>query len=463
MIFTPSAFTGTMQPIDQSHAEIRYAGTFFSGLSAAAAVSDRCRLARDPARPAPTAPRTMLANALRRNGKTVIAVGVLLWLALAQDRPATVAEAARPFPIAVLPFDNRSPDPLQSYVADGIKGRSPDIRDLARELAIRYILHGSVQREAGKLRINAQLTDAVTGNELWADRYDGSVDDIFGLQDRITRNVVSALSVDLTHQERQQLARRDTQDLEAYESFLRGRDRYYRFSREDNRAAQNFYQKAIALDPEFARAYAMLALTYRQQVVNGWSEHREQSLSRAMELADKAIALDAMLPEAYFVKGLVHRERKQFVEAIVMAEKAIEIDPNYADGHVVLGSVLYLAGRPEEGLKRVEKAMRLNPHHPHNYQLCQGQALYVMGSYDRAIDAFLRGLDRYPESERLHVWLAAAYAQTGQKTDAQWQMDQVKSLNPEFSMSYLEEASAFRYQTDLQSFLNGVRKAMDSD
>ena len=146
-----------------------------------------------------------------------------------------------------------------------------------------------------------------------------------------------------------------------------------------------------------------------------------------------------------------------------MGEKAIEIDPNYADGHVVLGSVLYLAGRPEEGLKRVEKAMRLNPHYPHNYQLCQGQALYVMGSYDQAIDAFLQGLERYPQSERLHVWLAAAYAQAGQKQDAQWEMDQVQSLNPEFSMSYLEEASAFHYQTDLESFLDGVRQAMIGD
>ena len=419
---------------------------------------------------------------------TVIAVGAVLWSISQQGGSAIVDNGLGPHSIAVLPFDDRSSDRGYSYVADGItdnlitdltkisglfviarhtafnyKGKSPDIGDLARELQVRYILHGSVQQESEKLRINAQLTDATTGNELWADRYDGRTDDIFGLQDRITRNIVSTLAIDLTSGEEQQIADQDTQNLEAYEYFLRGRERYYRFSHEDNRAAKNFYEKAIGLDPAFARAYAMLALTYRQQVVNGWSDDHEKSLSLAMELADKAISLNNALPEAYFVKGLVYRERKEFVDAIVMAEKAIEIDPNYADGYVVLGSVLYLAGRPEEGLKRVEKAMRLNPHYPHNYQLCQGQALYVMGSYDQAIDAFLQGLERYPLSERLHVWLAAAYAQTGQQKDAQWEMDQVRSLNPEFSMSYLEEASAFRYQTDLESFLDGIRKAMVSD
>jgi tetratricopeptide (TPR) repeat protein len=218
--------------------------------------------------------------------------------------------------------------------------------------------------------------------------------------------------------------------------------------------------KAIALDPNFARAYAMLALTYRQEVVSGWSENHEQALELAMGLAEKAISLNEAIPEAYFVKGLVHRERKEFFDAILAAEKAIEIDPNYADGHIVAGSVLYLAGRAEEGLELVEKAMRLNPHHPHNYQLCQGQALYVMGSYDEAIHAFRQGLERYPESERLHLWLAATYAQIGEVEDAQWAMDQVYTLNPHFSPSFLEQASAFRYETDLENFLEGVRKAM---
>ena len=427
------------------------------------------------------APRTLVAAAML----VLAVIGGIFWLLLPEDPNPGRQGLSTQASIVVLPFSNLSSDPRQSYVADGItdslitdltkisglfviarhtafkyRGEPWRVGDLARELEVRFILHGSVQRESETLRINAQLMDATTGSEMWAERYDGSVQDIFGLQDRIARNVVATLSVDLTPAESNELANRDTDSLEAYEFFLRGRERYFLFSRDDNRAARSFYLKAIELDPDFARAYAMLALTYRQEVVNGWSEDREQALESAMQLAQKAISLNETIPEAYFVKGLVHRERKEYFDAMLAAEKAIEIDPNYADGHVVAGSVLYLAGRAEEGLELVEKAMRLNPHYPHNYQLCQGQALYVMGSYDEAAHAFREGLDRYPQSERLHLWLAATYAQIGESERAEWEMDQVYALNPNFSPSFLEQDSAFRYQSDLENFLDGVKKAM---
>jgi adenylate cyclase len=383
-----------------------------------------------------------------------------------------------------LSFDNLSADPSQSYVADGISdtlitdlAKVPGLlviarhtafqykagpwaaADLARELRVQYVLHGSVQREEKRLRVNAHLTNATTGNEMWAERYHGSAEDIFGLQDRIARNVVSILAINLTAAESDKLSSQDTDNLEAYEYFLRGRERYYRFSREENLAARDFYLEAIELDPNFARVYAMLALTYRQEFVAGWSPVPEQALESAMQLAEKAISLDEAIPEAYFVKGLVHRERREFFDAMLAAEKAIAIDPNYADGYVVKGSVLYLAGQAEEGLELVEKAMRLNPHFPHIYQLCQGQALYVMGSYSEAVNAFRQGIDRYPQSERLHLWLAASYAQIGEPERAKGHMKQLYALNPDFSLSFLEQGSAFRYETDLENFLDGVRKA----
>ena len=416
---------------------------------------------------------------------TVLSVGGVLWSLLPESTVPSQQESATPVSMVVVPFNNLSPDPGQSYVADGItdslitdltkvselsviarhtafqyKGEPWKAADLARELRVQYILHGSVQREEERLRVNAHLTDAESGNEIWAERYDGSVQDIFGLQDRIARNAVSSLAIDLTATERDELSSRDTDNLESYEYFLRGRERYYRFSREDNRAARDFYLRAIELDPNFARAYAMLALTYRQELVAGWSEDNERTIQSAMRLAEKAISLNEAIPEAYFVKGLVHRERKEYFDAMQAAKKAIEIDPSYADGHVVAGSVLYLAGQAEEGLELIEKAMRLNPQYPHNYQLCQGQALYVMGSYNEAVDAFRDGLERYPQSERLHLWLAAAYAQVGETEHAKRQMDQVYTLNPDFSPSFLRQASAFRYDADLKNFLDGVRKAM---
>ena len=418
----------------------------------------------------------------------IISFGGVHWWMPPDSADSNLRQSSAPVSIVVLPFNNLSSDPDQSYVADGIadslitdltkisglfviarhtafkyRGESWDATSLARDHQVRFVLHGSVQREADTLRVNAQLTDATTGHEMWAERYDGSVQDILGLQDRIAQNVVSTLAVNLTAEETAELAMQDTDNLEAYEYFLRGRERYFRFSREDNEAARRFYLKAIELDPNFARAYAMLALTYRQDVVSGWSDNREQVLSAAMALAEKAISLNEGIPEAYFVKGLVHRERKEFFDAILAADKAVEIDPNYADGHIVAGSVMYLAGRAEEGLQLVEKAMRLNPHSPHNYQLCQGQALYVMGSYDEAADAFERGVERYPKSERLHLWLAATYAQIGEDERAAKEMDLVHALNPEFSPSFLEQGSAFRYRTDLENFLDGVRKAMRAD
>jgi TolB-like protein/DNA-binding winged helix-turn-helix (wHTH) protein/tetratricopeptide (TPR) repeat protein len=442
----------------------------------------------DVAKPRVTRRRNWVARTIVGAAVLLVAmlvVGGLLWYVAPQQAPADLQQLAKPLSVVVIPFNNLSADPGQSFIADGItdsliteltkisglfviarhtafqyRAEPWTAADLARDLEVRYVLHGSVQRHGFSLRVNARLTDAATEGEMWAESYDGSMHDIFALQDRIARSVVSTLPVSLTAEEDHVLSSRDTESFEAYEHFLRGRQRYYRFAREDNLAARSFYLKAIELDPTYARAHAMLALTYRQEFVNGWSDHHQKTLDAAMQLAEQAIALDAEIPEAYFVKGLVHRERKEFLDAILAAEKAIEIDPSYADGHIVAGSVLYLAGRAEEGLALVEKAMRLNPHYPHNYQLCQGQALYVLGSYEDAADAFKAGIERYPQSERLHLWLAATYAQLGEAQHAKNEIDAVYALNPQFSPTFLEQAAAFRYKTDLDKFLAGVRQAI---
>jgi adenylate cyclase len=294
--------------------------------------------------------------------------------------------------IAVLPFNNMSDDPKQEYLAEGIaddlitdltklsglivvardssynyKGESPDFREIAHALKVSHVLHGSVRRVDGLVRINAQLIEVDTGRHLWAERYDGSMSEIFGLQEKINKEVASALAVKLTTEENRNLGRPDTNNLEAYEYFLQGRGQFLQFSRDDTRESRYLLQKAIDLDPQFATAYAVLAWTHVFDAQNGWSKDRDRSLELSQNLARKALALDDRLPLAYFVSGLSYREQGDYVKALVEMEKATDIDPNYANAHVLMATLMYYAGRPEEGLERMKLAIRLNPHHPHNY------------------------------------------------------------------------------------------------
>jgi adenylate cyclase len=389
-----------------------------------------------------------------------------------------------PLSIAVLPFTNLNNDPGQEYFADGItddliteltkiadltviardssftyKGQSPDVRQVARKLNVRYVLEGSVRREAKQVRINAQLIDAATGKHLWADRYEGGMINIFALQDRITQKIVSALALKLTPSDRESVARQDTHSPEAYEDFLRGREHFFRYAKDDNPIAKRLYEKAIERDPQFAKAYVMLAWAHAFDFMNGWTDAPGRSLKLALKLAQQGIALDPSLPVAYFVKGLVYRARNEYTQALVEAEKAIALDPNYANAHVLAATLLYYAGRPQEGLERMEQAIRLNPHYPSNYPFHLGQAYYILQRYQEAIQALKQGLETNPTSERLHVWLAVAYAQSGNQKEAEWEVMEVLRLNPDFSLKRIAWATPFQDSKDMDHFLEGLRKA----
>jgi adenylate cyclase len=420
----------------------------------------------------------------------IIVLGLWQWQP-AETPPAPEQAAAKPADeilqqpgIAVLPLINMSNDPAQEYFSDGMtddlitdltkvsglfvisrdstfyyKGETQDVRKIAGDLGVRYVLHGSVRRAGDAVRVNLHLTDAGSGRQIWAERYDGEITNVFGLQDEITQQVVSALAIKLTRDERKKLARRQTNNLQAYETFLKAQELATRYSKNNNRAAQVLLQKAIELDPDFPMAYALLGWSQVFDAMNGWTAKREDSLDMATSIADKAIALDAELPLAYFVKGLVHREKGEYIKALAEAEKSIALDRNYANGHVLVATLLYYAGRPAEGLERIKVAMRLNPHHPHNYPFHLGQAYFILKRYDEAIAAFKQGLQSSPSSERLHVWLAATYAQAGRIPEAEWEISQVKDANPSFSQARMREAFPFKEKADLDHFLEGLRKA----
>jgi adenylate cyclase len=419
-----------------------------------------------------------------------VVAGASFWFQpmMQKEIPDSVERIAFPLTdkpsIAVLPFSNLGDDQSQQYFADGMtddlitdltqlsslhvisrdsvfryRGDSVGIAQVARELGVNFILRGSVRRAEGQVRINAQLVDASHGTQLWAERYDGDIKDIFKAQDQFTEKIVSALSLKLTETEQRSLTRQDTNNIDAYEKYLRGEGQFFIYSRDGNEQAKELFEEAIALDDKFSRAYAMLAWTYVFEFMNGWSNSPDKSLERAEQIATQAIELNDSLPMAYYVRGLVHRERGDYVKALVEVQKTIDLDPNYANGQVLLATLLYYAGRPEEGLQRMKQAIKLNPHHPYNYPFHLGQAYFVLGRYDEAIDAFKQGLATNPASERLRIWLASALAQSGNIEDAKWEMEEVMLANPDFKLDKLKRVFPFSDPADLEHFMEGLNKA----
>src|SRR5712692_1593368 len=230
-------------------------------------------------------------------------------------------------------------------------------------MGVRYVLEGSVLKADNQVRINAQLIDATTGYHLWSERYDRPLQNILTLQDEIVQKIVTTLKLQLTLQEHGWIMRKHTDNLEAYDYFLRGMESYGRYTKEANAQARQMFEKAIALDPQYAEAYAWLGATYWLEWGWRWSAD-PQTLERALALAQKALALDDSLPGAHALLSGVYYFKQQYDPAIAEGERAIALDPNNADSYAEQADALNPAGRPEEALKMTEQAMRLNPHYP---------------------------------------------------------------------------------------------------
>jgi len=415
----------------------------------------------------------------------LLVAGGITYRYVSQERgPPGATDTAAANTIAVLPFDNLSREPDQEYFADGMtdelitglarhpellviardstflyRGKALDTAAIAQQLNVRYLLTGSVYRDGQQVRIHAQLADSRNGSLLWAESYDGSLEHIFELQGRITGRIVAALTAKIETGHDTAMPRQ-TGSTEAYDSYLMGKKHFYLYlNREENRKARELFEASIHYDPEFASAYAMLAWTHVFDVMNGWSDDRQASLQRALELATRALSLEPQLPVAYWVRGLAYRETGDYVKALVEAEKAIEYDPNYANAHILLATLLYFAGRPEEGLERILKAMEINPHHPFNYTFHLGQAYFILHRYRESVDTLRKALESNPASERIHVWLAAALARAGALDDARWEATQVRVLNPEFSLQRMEQSLPFSNPADRQHVIDSLRMA----
>ena len=385
--------------------------------------------------------------------------------------------------VAVLPFVNMSGDPEQEYFSDGItedlitdlskvsglfviarnsvftyKGKAVKIRQVGRELGVRYVLEGSVRKVGDRVRITAQLVDTTTEGHLWAERYDRDLEDIFALQDEVTQKIVAALAVALTEEEEDRLARKYTGNVEAYDYFLRGLEYHFHPTKEKNIQARLMFEKAIELDSEFAAAYAQLGRTHLRGYSHMWSQD-PKGLNRAFDLAQKAKDLDDTLPEAYFVFAQVYYYERRHEQAIAELEKAITLSPNYADAVAELGDVLSFAGRPEEAIGLIEKAMRFNPTPPSWYLDNLGRAYLLTERYEEAIASFKRGLRRNPDYWVSHVYLAASYANLGRQKEAQAVVAELQRINPMVSLETSRQLEPFKDQAVLDRFIEALRKA----
>jgi len=432
--------------------------------------------------------RTALAAAV------VVLVGVAAtatWLRPWEPtvEPASVERMAFPLPdkpsIAVLPFDNLSGDAGQGHVADGLtediitalsqisslfviarnstfvyKGKPVKVQRVAEDLGVRYVLEGGVQTSGDRVRITAQLIDALTGNHLWAERYDRDYKDIFALQDEITDRIVIALRIKLTEGEEARIHRKHTRSVEAWNLLGRGVEHFYRANKTDNAAARQLFEKAIEVDRGYALAYALLAWTHWFDAQHRWSENLELSFEHASFLAEKARALDDALPDVYALQGAIHLFKREYDEAIEAGEKAVAYNPNHATTTALLAMFLHNAGRPEEAIRTYKTAMRLSPYYPAWFLEDLGFTYLDAEQPDEALVALEKFLDRKPAATHVahaHIGRALAYHVLGQVDEARAEVAKAVEADAGISLAQIAQNSLNKDRARVESALAILR------
>ncbi|MEE8557663.1 MAG: tetratricopeptide repeat protein, partial [Myxococcota bacterium] len=313
-----------------------------------------------------------------------------------------------------------------------------------RELGVRYVLEGSVRKAGNRIRVTAQLVDASNGHHIWAERYDRSLEDVFAVQDELTGEIVKALEVNLTEMERGQIAHIPTENLEAYDLFLRAQAIGASATRADILRARNLLEQAVELDPEFAAAYSELSATHMSEYLAQLTDD-PGAMKRAIALAERAVRVDPSDPYARRQLCQVYAFTGKFDEAIAEAEKALALNPNDAEAYLALGIALSSSGDPAEALPPLRKASRLDPQNwMVEYQ--QGLSYVVMGRYRDAVPHLMRTRARNPNFIPSYVMLALAYVETGQEKRARAEVEEVKRINPAWSVEEIGNRVVIRPQ-----------------
>ena len=394
-----------------------------------------------------------------------------------------ISPASKPA-IAVLPFKNLSNDPEQEYFSDGItadlitdlsklsglsviarysvftyKNAEIDVHEVGEELGVSYMLEGSIRKSGDQVRISASLIDTHSNYTIWADRFDGTLDNIFAFQDEVTSKIISSLEIRLTDKDRTRLAHKYSNSIEAYDLFLQGWQSLWLSSQDGVLQAREYFKKAIELDNNFARAHANLALTYIYDHMHGWSAESDQALQQAHMYADRAISIDPDLPQVHWVKGFADIFNRNYQQAARRAEKSIELDPNFADGYGLLATTLNYAGKPKQAAQEMQKAMRLYPGHPFIYKVIYGEILFNQHDYENAIENFTLALESNPEIVESRLWLAAALAHSGRRDDASWQLEQIQATGSKLSLEHIEAVIPFKDPEQRKHLIDGLYKA----
>ena len=387
--------------------------------------------------------------------------------------------------IGVLPFVNMSGDPEQEYFSDGIteeiitglskvpgliviarnstfiyKGKSVKVQQVGQELGVRYVLEGSVRRAGDRVRITVQLVDATTGHHLWAERYDRSLKDIFAIQDEVTVNVMRAMQLELIEGKQAcEWIKRGSQKLEAYEKGMKGMALFRLFSPEGNIQAKEIFEECIALDPEYPGPYVMVAWTHLTAVYNGWSRSPEASITQALELAQRAIALDSSQADAFSLLGNIYLLTNQYEKAITEGERAVALNPNGADSHVWLAMILTSSGKPEDAVELIYKAIRLNPFPPNWYFMSLGNAFFLMGEYNQAIEAYKKALQQSPDFLLAYIGLAASCGAANRAEEAHGATSQILKIDPKFSLESFSVGLPYKNEKHKDFWIVSLRKA----
>lgn len=400
-----------------------------------------------------------------------------------ETQAETLPQRDRPS-IAVLAFDNLSGDPEQEYFSDGVsddiitelsrnrslfviarnsgftyKGHAVDVKQVGRELGVRYVVEGSVRRDGNRIRIAAQLIDAETGNHIWAERYDRDLADLFTVQDEITRAMVVAIDPAISHAERERAMRKQPDSLSAWEAWQRA---LWHFSKDgDLSTARDFLLRAVALDPRFAPPHAMLAWLHISQATLGVGLPWRESVRLAEIEARTAIKLDPDSALAHSVLAWVFDHQGDRGSALEEAEIAIALNPNDPQGHLSRGRVLILSGRPAEAREPLATALRLDPRGPTAPSVMHHRAMgcYFEGDYLGAEAMARRAIRAYPGFLRPNLWLAAALGQLGRAVEARRALDTAITVSPGYFKFTTGSRPPYFRPEDFEQLLDGLRKA----
>jgi adenylate cyclase len=385
--------------------------------------------------------------------------------------------------IAVLPFVNMSGEPGQEYFSDGLteqiinglckvpnlfviarnssfayKGKSLSVKQIAQELGVKYILEGSVQKAADRVRITAQLIDATTGYHLWSENYDRDLSDIFALQDEITLKIIEAFQIKLTWGEQAHLWEGGTNSFQAFDKFMRGMDCLFGGNEEKNKQARHFFKEAINIDKSYALAYICLGYTHIGELMYRWSKSPIESFEQAEKNAEKALALNDSNDLAHSLLSYIYLFKRQYDEAIKAGERAIELNPNGAVAHAQLAWTLICSDKIESAIKLLKRAIRLNP---------IDQAFYVTlavayrynGQFEKAIEVAKKAISGNPDDLTPYLTLAASYSSLDHVEEARKAVEEILRVHPGFSLEYHANTVPFKNQEELDKLINALRKA----